>query len=77
MEEDRRGRKRMREEAREIKNTGKILRPFPCVIIGGNVDYSSKPLGLFFCQFQLSRHISSIPNSAFQPSSASAFAGLQ
>ena len=39
--------------------------------------YSSKPLGLFFCQFQLSRHISSMPNSAFQPSSASAFAGLQ
>ena len=39
--------------------------------------YSSKPLGLFFCQFQLSRHMSSIPNCAFQPSSASAFAGLQ
>ena len=39
--------------------------------------YSSNPLGLFFCQFQLSRHISSMPNSAFQPSSASAFAGLQ
>ena len=40
-------------------------------------DYSSNPLGLFFCQFQLSRHISSIPNCAFQPSSASALAGLQ
>ena len=40
-------------------------------------DYSSNPFGLFFCQFQLSRHISSIPNSAFQPNSASALAGLQ
>lgn len=31
-------------------------------------SYASNPLGLFFCQFQLSRHISSMLYSAFQPS---------
>ena len=45
---------------------------------GGDINHqSSYPLGLFFCQFQLSRHISSMPYCASQPSSAFAFAGLQ
>ena len=37
------------------------------------VSYSEYPLGLFFCQFQLSRHISSIPRVACQPSISRAF----
>lgn len=39
--------------------------------------YSAYPFGLFFCQFQLSRHISSIPYLASHPNSALALAGLQ
>lgn len=39
--------------------------------------YPLYPLGLFFCQFHESRHISSMPNSAFQPNSASALAGFE
>ena len=40
-------------------------------------NYSSNPLGLFFCQFQESRHISTRLYFAFQPSSLSAFAGSE
>ena len=40
-------------------------------------NHSSYPLGLFFWKFQLSRHISSIPNFASQPNSALALAGSQ
>lgn len=41
------------------------------------VNRYSNPFGLFFCQFQLSRHMSSMPYSASQPSSFLALAGSQ
>ena len=37
----------------------------------------SNPFGLFFCQFQESRHMSSMPYSASQPNSRLALAGSQ
>ena len=44
--------------------------------VNSSIFYSSYPFGLFDCHLQESSHISLIPNSAFQPSSFSAFSAL-
>lgn len=57
------------------QGAGKIPAALFCVFYYFNYSAVLYPSGLWLCQFQLSRHISSMPYSASQPSSRLALLG--